>query len=412
MADDFSVERPRIAKLTELNYRPWRAQIQRLLIGQGLWTVVKHGVLASDSATGSGKEAATGDSASGGDAGGSIGFGAIEADPERTVQKDAKASTIIMGYCSQGALQHVLLLETAKEQWEALNTLYLPLGQQQLTAKVQAFIGYTIPEGTSPTVAEIANQLDTIQYEISAIDAKETPSETLKTSILLQAVRGLDPRFDPLILQLELSGTTSYIAIVARLSEWERKLGPRPIKETALAAKTGASGTKENKSKFQGKCFNCGIKGHRKSECRKPKKEGSTGGSTGPLATPGGGRGLSPAPKEPGEQAKTAEERNWIALSAEEEPTIALPALSKDLQWIVDSGCSRHMTYYKEAFSELYPLRDPITIGTANGARIQAISEGEVPLRVIVGDSERTILLTRVLYVPKLAGSLISVLQL
>jgi hypothetical protein len=35
---------------------------------------------------------------------------------DRTEVKDAKASTIIMGLCASGALQHILLLGTAKEQ--------------------------------------------------------------------------------------------------------------------------------------------------------------------------------------------------------------------------------------------------------------------------------------------------------
>jgi hypothetical protein len=33
----------------------------------------------------------------------------------RTEVKDAKASTIIMGLCASGSLQHILLLRTAKE---------------------------------------------------------------------------------------------------------------------------------------------------------------------------------------------------------------------------------------------------------------------------------------------------------
>ena len=47
-----------------------------------------------------------------------------------TEVKDAKASTIIMSLCAQGALQHILLLGTAREQWMALEALYAPLGMQ------------------------------------------------------------------------------------------------------------------------------------------------------------------------------------------------------------------------------------------------------------------------------------------
>ncbi|KAE9371772.1 hypothetical protein N431DRAFT_508649 [Stipitochalara longipes BDJ] len=94
MEDDFSVEKPRIARLTGPNYRPWSVQVQRLLIGQGLWNIVRLGVEspveeASTGAQGTEREEQ-----------------AKLAGPasDRTEVKDAKASTIIMGLCAQGAL--------------------------------------------------------------------------------------------------------------------------------------------------------------------------------------------------------------------------------------------------------------------------------------------------------------------
>jgi hypothetical protein len=57
-------------------------------------------------------------------------------------------------------------------------------------------------------------------------------------------------------------------------------------------------------------------------------------------------------------------------------------------------------------------LDTPIQVTTANRAYIPAITEGTVVLQVALGAYVRTIKLTGVLYVPKLAGSLISVLQL
>ena len=42
--EDFSIEKPRIAKLTGLNYRPWSVQVQRLLVAQDLWDVVSQDI--------------------------------------------------------------------------------------------------------------------------------------------------------------------------------------------------------------------------------------------------------------------------------------------------------------------------------------------------------------------------------
>jgi hypothetical protein len=70
------------------------------------------------------------------------------------------------------------------------------------------------------------------------------------------------------------------------------------------------------------------------------------------------------------------------------------------------------MTYLQEAFTKYRVLDTPILVTTANRARIPAIAEGTILLQVALGASIRTIKLTGVLYIPKLARSLISVLQL
>jgi hypothetical protein len=94
--------------------------------------------------------------------------------------------------------------------------------------------------------------LSTLQYEIGTINPTEKPSKALKISILFGAIRALDERFAPLILQLEISGnTTNYSAIVACFSKYERRMGLKEaLKESVLLAKTG-----EKSPKFQGKCF-------------------------------------------------------------------------------------------------------------------------------------------------------------
>jgi hypothetical protein len=272
--------------------------------------------------------------------------------PEEEV-KDAKASTLIMGYCAQGTLQYILLLETAKEQWEALKALYQPLGLQQLGTKLRAFTSYTPPKDSTPTITTIATDLTTLQAEIGDIDPKERPLENAKIAVFLRAVRALDPRFDPLILQLEILGTvTDYTMVVIRLTEFERRMGPKePIKEGAFSAQST-----KGKPKFQGKCYNCEKTGHRARDCRAPKRDAEgKSPSTGPLPTPSGGRGLSPGPVGSTDSAKYAIEHSWAALTADSRAPRSLGS-TKGLLWVVDLGASRHMTYYKRAFIEYSAL--------------------------------------------------------
>ena len=158
MEADFGIERPRIPKLTGPNYRPWSLQVKRLLQSLELWSVVDLGPSLVPVATAkppeTGKE---GDSAVATGSTGSTGGPKDGTDSGRGALKDAKAATIIMGVCSQAVLQHILLLESAKEQWDTLKKLFQPVGAQQLSTKLQAFAGYRATEGT--TVAEIATAL-------------------------------------------------------------------------------------------------------------------------------------------------------------------------------------------------------------------------------------------------------------
>ncbi|TGO08062.1 hypothetical protein BPAE_1310g00010 [Botrytis paeoniae] len=164
--------------------------------------------------------------------------------------------------------------------------------------------------------------------------------------------------------------------------EFEYRIGPREsIKENALSIKIQSKG-------FKGKCFNCRKGGHRKADYRKPKKDSNSSNtdspSTGPLSTPSGGRGLSPR----AEQAKTAE-ISWMANISQK--------CSQEPIWIVDSGCSRHMTYTKKEF--------------ILGAIIKTINKGTIILKIKIEGEIRLTPLTRILYVLGLVGSLILVLQ-
>ena len=180
------------------------------------------------------------------------------------------------------------------------------------------------------------------------------------------------------------------------------------LNETAFRA--GAGHGQDTQKSFKGECFYCRKKGHRQSECRSRKKDleagtlkpnSGQGPSTGPLPTPSGGRGLSPPPVA---QANSATESAWTASAEPVQP---------ELSWVIDSGCSRHMTFSREAFADDYThLTEPVQVKTASGAVIPGIGTGNVSIRIALNGELRTIQLTDVLYVPKIAGNLISVTQL
>jgi hypothetical protein len=80
-----------------------------------------------------------------------------------------------------------------------------------------------------------------------------------------------------------------------------------------------------------------------------------------------------------------------------------------ELLWVVDSGATRYIIYYRDVFTEFSTLQQPVVIETVSGAELQAVGQGIVVLKVPRDDTIHAIALTEVLYAPGLTGSLISV---
>ena len=77
---------------------------------------------------------------------------------------------------------------------------------------------------------------------------------------------------------------------------------------------------------------------------------------------------------------------------------------------MIDSGTTRHMTHSRDAFSDYVQLKTPKIVKTANNGLAYGFGIGNVHVRVFTGDLRvETLILTDVLYVPDLAGNLISV---
>ena len=222
---DYESNKPRITKLIGINYRAWQIQVSRMLKAQGLYGAIngKFSKILREAA----KEESTQDNDDN------------NWDDDATTTTmilDAKASTIIMGLCSQGPLDHIISLETAQEQWDKLKALYAPLGLQQLESKTQSFINYEPRQNAS--IASISTELNTIQSEIGVINPDERPSETMKLTILYRAIRTLNTLYDPIVLQLSLAKITNYEEVVTQLMEHERRIAAngKPIKENVFSA--------------------------------------------------------------------------------------------------------------------------------------------------------------------------------
>ncbi|KAJ9520121.1 hypothetical protein QJQ45_030044 [Haematococcus lacustris] len=92
----------------------------------------------------------------------------------------------------------------------------------------------------------------------------------------------------------------------------------------------------------------------------------------------------------------------WLAVSD------AMSVVSKPLlrgEWLVDSGCSRHLTPHRDILQGYEPLPVPHTIICGNGSTMAATGQGSVQFRGAGGE----LTLLNVLHVPAAEGSLVSV---
>jgi hypothetical protein len=436
MDSDLSTERSRIPKLTgTANYLLWSSQVQSYFEAQDIWEDVDP--LVEGESTPVLKEDEKPATAIYGQAAPTpVKRKRLTAAESKARAGISKARYILMTTTGPGPLAVIQWIQSPREQWAKLEATYAPTGIEHIATKLDSFYGY-VPKSDVVGVEVIGADLDRIQHEIGMLSPMDRPSEGAKLSLLFRIMRARGSRYDAVVTQIKLSRGQSYDSAVGEIANFERHLiAPKPQKETALRAEVapqastvaldarptagkGSGGAQGSKPRFSGNCFYCDKPGHRKSECqtrkRNQKSEKRAGeASTGPLATPTARKGLSPPPQQAANMAiKEPHDglvvRAWLAATDIDSAT---SRASSAVTWILDSGCTRHMTFARDAFTEYHTLDRPIPISIASGGSISAIAEGTVAVETIVDGSRRIVEFKDVLHVPRLAGHLLSVSQL
>ncbi|KAA8523679.1 hypothetical protein F0562_010102 [Nyssa sinensis] len=133
----------------------------------------------------------------------------------------------------------------------------------------------------------------------------------------------------------------------------------------------GASKNHGNSKRFEGKCHNCGKKGHMAKDCWFKKKPMESNAAT----------------------SKIEEEWDVEALFTTEEEELALTATISDQidyekDWIVDSGCSNHMTGDKEELQNLTEYKENCVVVIANNSKLPITHVGNTMVSTQYNDNE------------------------
>ncbi|KAF7845388.1 Retrovirus-related Pol polyprotein from transposon TNT 1-94 [Senna tora] len=159
------------------------------------------------------------------------------------------------------------------------------------------------------------------------------------------------------------------------------------------SARDGEGSKNRNHSKkFEGKCFNCNKKGHMAKDCWSKKTAVESNAAT----------------------SKVEDEWDAEALFAIEEELALTVTTSNQINyendWIVDSGCSNHMTGDRKKLKDMLEYKGRRVVVTADNSKLPIAHVGNTT--VSPHDSESEVPLQNVYHVPSMRKNLLSVAQL
>jgi hypothetical protein len=314
------------------------------------------------------------------------------------IQNNAIASGIIKGALSESQLGHVMGIESAKDVWDRLKTIH----QSDGTARVRSLLGEFMRYRLVTTIDDGASALTRIQNEIGNLKTTSMPSEDMKIEALLAS---LGPEYEFIVAGIDVSETTKYEDVVAKLRKAEARLkGQRQGQNMANFTSAG----KKGKGRKKGSCFYCGKEGHYKKECKKflaeQAKTNRNDGETKDDQDKGRhSHAASPANHKQGQSHD--ESRAWAVSNQARKATTDTGGTRTD-PWYLDSAATSHMTNCRDLFTMFSQVEDTVTV--ADGRQLASQGQGTICVRF----KGEWVQVHQVLYVPGLQANLLSIGQL
>ncbi|KAE8725434.1 Indole-3-acetic acid-amido synthetase GH3.17 [Hibiscus syriacus] len=354
-----------IKKLNNKNYNTCATCMESYLQGQDLWEVVGGGEVTQPATE---------------DANGILRKWKIKA---------GKAMFALKTTIEEEMLEHIRDAKTPKEAWDTFVTLFSKRNDTKLQLLENELLSMAQRD---MAVAQYFHKVKSICREISELDPTAAIGEARIKRII---VHGLRPEYRGFVAAVQGWPTQPSLVefenLLAGQEAMAKQMGGVSLKgeeEALYTSKSrgtfqrytgngskkdgdkvknyqgkggphsgGASKNRGNSRKFDGKCYNCGKLGHMAKDCWTKKKPVESNTATS-------------CSKENSEDGWDAE-----ALFATEEEELALTVTTPERidyknDWIVDSGCSNHMTGDKQKLQNLSEYNRGRVVVTADNSRL------------------------------------------
>ena len=313
-------------------------------------------------------------------------------------KKDKKTQAIIGLHLSDKYLEQVSHAETAKEMWNMICDIFEKHTLLNKLAARRRFYTATMTEGESvlsfsARVRQLAASLKSMGV---TVDDKE---------MAMGFLCGLPETFDSLISALDAliddNKNFTFQFVVSRCQQEEQRQQQR-LEESLIKSETSALVATKHK-KARSKCKHCG-KQHDSNKCWQKYPH---------LAPPDRTYHSRAEALITHDMSKPVDDKDDHLLFYPRTVALHASRLAEDYGkvpkgWIIDSGCSAHMTYDRSVFSS-YKSTAPKDISLGGGSPVQSVGIGKVPLQVVVNGQAVNCIVTNVQHVPNLRYQLLSV---
>lgn len=336
--------------------------------------------------------------------------------------KAGKALFALKTTIEEEVLEHIRNAITPKEAWDTLATLFSKKNDTRLQLLESELLSVAQRD---MMIAQYFHKVKSICREILELDPTTPIGETRMKRII---IHGLRPEFRGFVAAVQgwpkqsslvkfenlLAGQEALVkqmrgvslkgeeeALYVNKSRGNSKQhtvgGSKKFDDKAKGHQGegrtgGASKNHGNGSKFQGKCYNCGIKGHMAKDCWSKKKSIESNVATSKSEEKWDAEGLFATEEE-------------LALTA-----TASEHIDYEKDWIVDSRCSNHMTGDKEKLQNLSEYKGSREVVIANNSKLPIAHIGNTVVSPQYGAIE--VPLQNVYHVPGMKKNLLSVSQL